>query len=581
MVNMIFVSYSSKDQYVADAIVNTLESKKIKCWIAYRDADPGDKYAASIMRAIKNSKICVLVFSDQSNRSEHILNEINACVNNGVIIIPFRITDTKMDEALEYYLGKTHWLDALTKPLENHITKLEERIVNILQLKPAEIKQEEPIRPKIKTNKKLTLIAAGILIIFVVALFFMLTIKSQDYYSDFETITQYLSKTKGSIEQPINLPVKISLGDMTDPDSGWQELLRIIESSEKYVALDLLACSMESDVFDPVESFSLGKKYIVSLILPKKAKKIVDGSPVYADNIIEDGNTVHRFIARYSIPFLYFENLKTIRGDYITHIGEMSFFNIQSIENIHFPIVTDIGNTAFINCIGLKSINFPSLVNIGHYAFSGCINLVSATFPSTTNFVIMDMMENPLIPDVSVISNIPVVNPFIKCPNLVSFNLTGAGLLVTSQDGKALIRKRLDQVENLPSGMQYGYDLISYPSASGDIYMDDITGISFFALKDCDTINSVNFPKVLNVGISAFADTNIKNANLPIATKIDANNFNDSLISITVARNCEIDTTNSKERMIKFKEYYNNPRGGNKQAGTYKWEEDKWTGPVN
>jgi hypothetical protein len=124
----VFISYSSKDQKIADAVVNILESHKIKCWIAYRDAEAGGEYAVSIINAIKSSKVCVLIFSHESNRSTHVLNEVNSCVNHGVTIIPFRVADVMMHDAIEYYLGKTHWLDALTAPLEAHIHKLADRI---------------------------------------------------------------------------------------------------------------------------------------------------------------------------------------------------------------------------------------------------------------------------------------------------------------------------------------------------------------------------------------------------------------------------------------------------------------------
>jgi len=124
----VFISYSSQDQMIADAIINILENKKIKCWIAYRDAGAGDEYAVSIIRAIKNSKVCVLILSHESNASKHVLNEINSCVNHGVSIIPFKIAEVMLHEAIEYYLGKTHWLDAITAPLEAHIIKLADRI---------------------------------------------------------------------------------------------------------------------------------------------------------------------------------------------------------------------------------------------------------------------------------------------------------------------------------------------------------------------------------------------------------------------------------------------------------------------
>jgi hypothetical protein len=44
-----------------------------------------------------------------------------------------------MDDALEYYLGRTHWLDALTAPLEAHINKLADRIGSLLQNEDAKI----------------------------------------------------------------------------------------------------------------------------------------------------------------------------------------------------------------------------------------------------------------------------------------------------------------------------------------------------------------------------------------------------------------------------------------------------------
>ncbi|GHV96265.1 hypothetical protein AGMMS50293_25850 [Spirochaetia bacterium] len=119
-----FISYSSKDKKIADAIINYLESDKIRCWIAYRDADAGESYAASIIKAIKESSICILVFSENSNSSKHVLKEIDAACKYEKIIVPFRITDVKLDDAMEYYLSSTHWLDAIDDPLENHIKRL-------------------------------------------------------------------------------------------------------------------------------------------------------------------------------------------------------------------------------------------------------------------------------------------------------------------------------------------------------------------------------------------------------------------------------------------------------------------------
>ena len=139
----IFISYSSKDQIIADAIVNILESRKIKCWIAYRDAGIGADYAESITKAIKNCKVCVFVFSGESNKSKHVLNEINLCFDENKMIIPFRIENIKMGDALTYYLSKTHWLDALSKPIENHIQNLADKLIALINNNS----KPQPIKP--------------------------------------------------------------------------------------------------------------------------------------------------------------------------------------------------------------------------------------------------------------------------------------------------------------------------------------------------------------------------------------------------------------------------------------------------
>jgi len=120
----VFISYSTKDQRTADAVVNYLESARVKCWIAYRDADAGALYAASIIKAIKNSSIFLLVFSENSNNSKHVLKEIDVACKYERIIIPFRIDTCQLDDAVEYYLSATHWLDAISTPMDNHLKNL-------------------------------------------------------------------------------------------------------------------------------------------------------------------------------------------------------------------------------------------------------------------------------------------------------------------------------------------------------------------------------------------------------------------------------------------------------------------------
>lgn len=56
----VFVSYSSKNKNVADALCHYLEEHNIPCWIAPRDILPGQTWAGAIVQAISNCSAMVL-----------------------------------------------------------------------------------------------------------------------------------------------------------------------------------------------------------------------------------------------------------------------------------------------------------------------------------------------------------------------------------------------------------------------------------------------------------------------------------------------------------------------------------------
>lgn len=112
MAHDVFISYSSKDKYTADAICHVLEQNKIKCWIAPRNIASGKPYAEGIMDAITTTKIVVLVFSDNSQQSQFVQNEVKIAFTNNKPIISFNIDGSLPEDEMEYYLKINHWLDA-------------------------------------------------------------------------------------------------------------------------------------------------------------------------------------------------------------------------------------------------------------------------------------------------------------------------------------------------------------------------------------------------------------------------------------------------------------------------------------
>jgi hypothetical protein len=129
----VFVSYSSYDKPVADAIVSRLEQAGIRCWVAPRDAIPGEFFGKSIVDAIETSRLMVMVLSGEANQSQHVLREVGYAVKSGVVVVPFRIETIEPTGAMAFYLGPEHWLDAMTPPLEVHIAHLVEVTQRILE----------------------------------------------------------------------------------------------------------------------------------------------------------------------------------------------------------------------------------------------------------------------------------------------------------------------------------------------------------------------------------------------------------------------------------------------------------------
>jgi len=128
----VFISYASEDKTVADAVCAVLESHAVRCWIAPRDVLPGMAYGEAIIDAIRGCRIMVLVFSSKSNNSPHIPKEIERAVSAGVAVIPFRIEDVRPGKSLDYFIGSVHWLDALTRPLEQHLERLVQNVQTLL-----------------------------------------------------------------------------------------------------------------------------------------------------------------------------------------------------------------------------------------------------------------------------------------------------------------------------------------------------------------------------------------------------------------------------------------------------------------
>jgi sulfatase modifying factor 1 len=130
----VFISHSTKDKAAADAVCAALETNGVRCWIAPRNIKPGEKWATSILRGIAECRMMVLVFSEHANGSEHIQREVERAVHRGIPIAPLRVQEVMPKDDLEYFLSSSHWMDALTPPLENHLREFTLKVRGLLEI---------------------------------------------------------------------------------------------------------------------------------------------------------------------------------------------------------------------------------------------------------------------------------------------------------------------------------------------------------------------------------------------------------------------------------------------------------------
>ena len=126
--HQVFISYSKPDQMIAKDLCLYLEAQNIPCWIAPRDVLPGSNFPGSIIEAIDESRVVVLIFSKSSDNSPHVIRELTRAVTRNLLILPFRIEDILPTKNMDYLINTPQWFDAFPLPAQQYFKTLAETI---------------------------------------------------------------------------------------------------------------------------------------------------------------------------------------------------------------------------------------------------------------------------------------------------------------------------------------------------------------------------------------------------------------------------------------------------------------------
>ena len=121
---LVFISYASPDRNIADNLCAKLESRGFPVWYAPRNVKGA--YADAITDGIERATHFVVILSQNSMRSQHVLNEIDLAFQklpDKIKFKPLRIDDSLFTPSFKYYLSRQHWMDAIDPPLEQRLTE--------------------------------------------------------------------------------------------------------------------------------------------------------------------------------------------------------------------------------------------------------------------------------------------------------------------------------------------------------------------------------------------------------------------------------------------------------------------------
>ena len=151
----VFLSHSSIDAEVALGLCNELETNGIECFLAPRDIRSGHEYAAEIVEGIDKSDVMILVLSNKSNTSPHVLREVERAVSKNIPLIVYRIEDVVLTKSMEYFLMAHQWVNGKTNDYQEMVAAV--RNLNYQLARSETAKKQE------KNTFKMILTAASII----------------------------------------------------------------------------------------------------------------------------------------------------------------------------------------------------------------------------------------------------------------------------------------------------------------------------------------------------------------------------------------------------------------------------------
>src|SRR5450755_761223 len=170
MAGEIFISYRRADQAWARLLHAQLQAEGVEAWYDAQ-VGAGQDWRSATARALKASRIFVLLFSSNAAQSTDIAKELAAAVFEKKLIFPVRLEDIAPDGAFLYELASRNWVNAF-EDTEAKLAELAKGLAQMVRsgtqdesLLPFDRSDDGRIRPPQKQLRKPVFIAAAAIVV--------------------------------------------------------------------------------------------------------------------------------------------------------------------------------------------------------------------------------------------------------------------------------------------------------------------------------------------------------------------------------------------------------------------------------
>ncbi len=124
----VFMSYSRKDADFVARIERDLNTLGYDVWVDTDDILAGgqDRWRRSIVAAIRESEVMVLVLSPNSTHSENVERELSVAADNGKRVIPVIYQECELPDGFQYDLAGVQHIDFTNADYKDGVRQLSE-----------------------------------------------------------------------------------------------------------------------------------------------------------------------------------------------------------------------------------------------------------------------------------------------------------------------------------------------------------------------------------------------------------------------------------------------------------------------